>query len=257
VAEAIDYSPSPPTAGQLLRRANVWFKVKCISMVTLAEPAPPLPAGIRELPIVAGHLALDFANTVDDPLGPDRFDHLADYPRLLFWSQRVGLLTDRTAAELRRAADVQPRAAAAAVRRAHSLRAALNDTFGPLADGDMAAAGWDQLRSFVTAAVQNARVTTTATSQASLRWDFTAPDSPLWPVAEASFSLLTGPELTRLKRCVGCPWLFLDRSKNRSRRWCSMEFCGTDEKMRRYVSKRAERRTAGQVLRARSAPAPH
>jgi predicted RNA-binding Zn ribbon-like protein len=216
-------------------------------METLREPAAPLPAGIRELPIVAGHLALDFANTVDDPLGPKRFDHITDYGRLLAWSQRVGLLTDRAAAELHQIAEDQPRAAAAAVRRSHSLRAAVNETFGSLADGDMPAAGWDQLRSFVIAAIQNAGVATTITSRASLRWDFTEPDSPLWPVAEAAYSLLTGRELSRLKRCVGCPWLFLDRSKNQSRRWCSMEFCGTDEKMRRYVSKRAERRTAHHV----------
>src|SRR5919107_4319974 len=105
-------------------------RVKCPLMETLTEPGASLPAGIRELPIVAGHLALDFANTVDDPLGPQRFDHIADYPRLLAWSQRVGLLTDEAAAELRQAADDQPRAAAAAMRRAPALRAAPNETFG-------------------------------------------------------------------------------------------------------------------------------
>jgi predicted RNA-binding Zn ribbon-like protein len=65
---------------------------------------------------------------------------------------------------------------------------------------------------------------------------------PLWPVAEAAYRLLVGQEIQRLKRCAGCPWLFVDRSKNHSRRWCSMEICGTDEKMRRYVTKRADRR---------------
>jgi predicted RNA-binding Zn ribbon-like protein len=43
---------------------------------------------------------------------------------------------------------------------------------------------------------------------------------------------------------VACPWLFLDGSKNGSRRWCTMNICGTDEKIRRYVSRRAERRKA-------------
>jgi predicted RNA-binding Zn ribbon-like protein len=252
VADAIDYSPTPPGAQPSARRPSVLGRVKCPLMETLSEPAAPLPAGIRELPIVAGHLALDFANTVDDPLGPRWFDHIAEYPRLLAWSQRVGLLTDEAAAELRQAADDQPRAAAAALRRAHSLRAALNETFGSLADGDMPAAGWEQLRPFVSAAVQNAGVVTTATSRASLKWDVRGLDYPLWPVAEAAHSLLTGRELSRLKRCVGCPWLFLDRSKNQSRRWCSMEFCGTDEKMRRYVTKRAERRIADHRLSDRA-----
>jgi predicted RNA-binding Zn ribbon-like protein len=212
-------------------------------METVSQRDLVLPDGIRELPIVAGHLALDFANTVDDPEGPLRFDHVADYPRLLAWSERVGVLTDRAAADLRRAASAEPRRAAAAVRRAHSLRAALNETFGALADGEMSAAGWEQLRSFVITALQMAGLTSTPAGVA-LTWDYTELDSPLWPVAEAAYRLLIGPEMHRLKRCVGCPWLFLDRSKNQSRRWCSMEFCGTDEKMRRYVTKRAERRMA-------------
>jgi predicted RNA-binding Zn ribbon-like protein len=50
-------------------------------------------------------------------------------------------------------------------------------------------------------------------------------------------ALLTGPELGRVKQCPGplgdCGWLFLDTSKNRSRRWCSMEGCGSEAKMRR------------------------
>ncbi len=190
---------------------------------------------------MAGHVALDFANTVDDPLGPLRFDHIADYPRLLLWSQRVGLLAEAAASELCRTASDQPRSAAAALRRGHVLREVLNDLFGALADGNESAVGWEQLRSFMITSFQKSTVTITAAG-ASLAWDFTELESPLWPVAEASYRLLISPDLKRLKRCVGCPWLFLDRSKNQSRRWCSMEICGTDEKMRRYVTKRAERR---------------
>ena len=37
-------------------------------------------AGARPLLIVGGNLALDFANTVDDPGGPADFDHLGDAP---------------------------------------------------------------------------------------------------------------------------------------------------------------------------------
>ena len=64
----------------------------------------------------------------------------------------------------------------------------------------------------------------------------------LWPVAHAATVLLTSEGLDRLKLCAGCHWLFLDASRNRSRRWCTMNDCGTHEKMRRYVAKRAARR---------------
>ena len=58
----------------------------------------------------------------------------------------------------------------------------------------------------------------------------------LWPVARAAFDLLSGPEAGRLRECAGadCHWLFLDRSKNGSRRWCAMANCGNLAKARRH-----------------------
>ncbi|MGH2700601.1 MAG: CGNR zinc finger domain-containing protein, partial [Actinomycetota bacterium] len=71
----------------------------------------------------------------------------------------------------------------------------------------------------------------------------------LWPVVQAAIELLTSDALQRVKRCGRCSWLFLDATKNRSRRWCSMEGCGTNEKSQRFV----ERRRAGR-LHAQSPP---
>ena len=216
--------------------------VKWRLMETARATAGPLrPEGVRELPIVAGNLALDFANTVDDPEGPQRFDHLGDYRGLVAWSKRVGSISERSAAELNRAAEKHPLRAAAAVRRARSLRTALNESFGAVADGRVPDSGWDRLRPFVREAIWRAGLAATP-SGLTPRWELSDLQSPLWPVAEAAYQLLTGPDLERLKRCAGCPWLFLDHSRNGSRRWCSMEDCGTHEKIRRYVRKRSERR---------------
>ncbi len=210
-----------------------------------------LPDGIRDLPVVAGDLALDFANTVDDPLGPEHHDHIATYHGLLSWSLRMSLLTEPEADRLLRTA--APRRAAAVVRRAHSLRDAINLAAGAVATTHPAAdrlEGWAELRPFVTAAIERAELrpfVTAAIERAELvdlqpAWRFELLDSPLWPVAHAAYTLLTGPRAGRIKQCAGCPWLFLDQSKNGSRRWCSMEICGTSEKVRRYVSRRAVRR---------------
>ena len=68
-------------------------------------------------------------------------------------------------------------------------------------------------------------------------------DRVLWPVVLAAAELLTSGEPARLKLCGGhdCSWLFLDQSKNRSRRWCSMQDCGNRVKAKRhYASKRVE-----------------
>jgi predicted RNA-binding Zn ribbon-like protein len=205
----------------------------------------------RELPIVGGHVALDFANTIDDPEGPARYDHIGTYLELVGWSARVGLLVPGQAADLLEAAGEVSRVASAALRRAHLLRRILIDTFTKVADGNNTGRGkarlapalaWGDLRPFVTDATANADLASNGTSY-ELAWPLTARlDGMLWPIAAAAAALLTSPQLPRLKKCAGCPWVFLDQSKNLSRRWCAMEDCGTHEKIRRYVTKRAAQR---------------
>ncbi|TWF75850.1 putative RNA-binding Zn ribbon-like protein [Pseudonocardia hierapolitana] len=197
----------------------------------------------RELPIVGGNLALDFANTVDDPLGPTRHDHVATYPDLVRWSLRVDTLDEQRAEQLLRAAEHDPGAAEAALERAHELREVLGDVFGAVADGaDDIAGRWSRLRPFAADAVAAAELDTRS---GAYRWSWSGADDPavvLHPVATAATDLLVSAELGRVKRCARCPWLYVDRSKNRSRRWCDMADCGTAEKMGRYVARRAARR---------------
>lgn len=56
----------------------------------------------------------------------------------------------------------------------------------------------------------------------------------LFPPAWSAAQLLASEERHRLKCCDGCGRLFLDRSRNRSRRWCEMEACGNRAKVRRH-----------------------
>lgn len=210
-------------------------------METSAENRVP----VRDLPIVAGHLALDFANTVDDPLGPTRFDHIADHPALLHWATRVTILTAPAAGRLARVATEHPRKAQYALRRAHQLRHLLNAVFGEVATGSaqIGVREWADLRSSLTAAVTRAELTRSG-DHFHLSWPSHEYDlaSLLDPITFAAVDLLTTPDVVRVKQCAGCPWLFLDHSKNGSRRWCAMNDCGTHEKIRRYVARRATRR---------------
>jgi predicted RNA-binding Zn ribbon-like protein len=70
----------------------------------------------------------------------------------------------------------------------------------------------------------------------ALGWEESdALDVMLWPITRSAVELLTSDELDRVKQCGRCDWLFLDKSRNRSRRWCSMDACGNRIKMaRRY-----------------------
>jgi predicted RNA-binding Zn ribbon-like protein len=78
-------------------------------------------------------------------------------------------------------------------------------------------------------------------------WDWTASldalDQMLWPVVRSAADLLTSDDLDRVRECAddrGCGYLFIDRSRNRSRRWCSMESCGNRAKVVRYLERRSD-----------------
>ncbi len=66
--------------------------------------------------------------------------------------------------------------------------------------------------------------------------------SLLWPVARAATDLLTSCDLARVRECAddSCGWLFMDMSRNGSRRWCDMADCGNRAKARRYRERKKE-----------------
>ena len=168
--------------------------------------------------------------------GAARHDHIATYPDLLRWSVRAGVLSAGGVEQLQ---SVQPRAAAAALSRAHALRETIGATF---ADPATAPGHWAELRPYAIDALAHSELIAAAGGH-EISWPAAAePDGMLWPIAYAATGLLTAPELRRVKRCHGCPWLFVDRSKNGSRRWCAMNDCGTHQKITRYVARRAARR---------------
>lgn len=69
----------------------------------------------------------------------------------------------------------------------------------------------------------------------------TAKDAVLVRQAE---DFLVHEDLSRLKRCEGdgCVVLFVDESKNKSRRWCSMEHCGMLLKSKKYYDAHRRRK---------------
>jgi predicted RNA-binding Zn ribbon-like protein len=78
------------------------------------------------------------------------------------------------------------------------------------------------------------------TSSPGLTWQYKVVAreirSPVWLLAQAANDLLTSPQAIHIRKCVNstCHWLFLDTSKNHSRRWCDMKICGNRNKARRF-----------------------
>jgi predicted RNA-binding Zn ribbon-like protein len=199
------------------------------------------PVEHRPLLIVGGNPALDLANTVDAPGLPTEFDHLQHPATMLAWAELAG---GRQRDELARYAERAPDRAATELRRLHRLRRAVQEVFGAIADKtDIPEPGWAALRRAAGEAVTVARLDRRG-DHGHPTWELDSLDALGRPLAYAAWHLLTSGPLNRVKRCPACPWIYLDQTKNGSRRWCTMDDCGKAVKMRRYVAKRAASRAA-------------
>ncbi len=192
-------------------------------------------------------LCLDYVNTIGRPLGPHPKEHLRNYPDLVRWGHHVGILADTEAKHLSLEGARRPNEAAAAFGRALTLREALTRIFRAVAyEATPQEADLQRLQAEYLVSLGRARLTALGEGYG---WTWAATDDvlsrPLWAVAHSAVDVLTVDDLARVKECPGaddCGWLFYDTSKNGSRRWCSMESCGSRVKMRQqYARRRATR----------------
>ena len=199
------------------------------------------------LKLLGGQLSLNFANTADWHASDQPVEFLTSYSDLVAWSQHVGILTAHQAQRLLKKAARRPENATAVLERAVALREAIYRIFSAISHGrPPAAADLAIFNAELSGALAQSRIVSTAEG---FDWDWAGAEDTLdwmlWPVVHDAAGLLTSEELDRVGQCDDdrCGWLFLDTSRNRSRRWCSMEDCGNRAKARRYYErKRADRR---------------
>ncbi|HET8635086.1 MAG TPA: CGNR zinc finger domain-containing protein [Gemmatimonadales bacterium] len=206
----------------------------------------PPEAGARNIAtmeLVGGRPVVDFVNTLSDRALPAPLERLASYDELVLWCVREELIDRSEQARLRRLAVEHPRKAAAALMAARQLRELLFLLFDAGANGRVPPpAARAELNDWLLEAARHRRL---EPSNGGLRWLWYRGDDDLdwmlWPLAWSAAELLGSDELGRLKECAqeDCRWLFLDLSKNRSRRWCTMEQCGNRAKAKRHYERRA------------------
>jgi predicted RNA-binding Zn ribbon-like protein len=202
--------------------------------------------------LLGDRLCLDFANSIEDPGTDHAHDFLRSYPDLVAWGQHAGILTAPRSEALLQAASSKPDDAAATLDRALDLREAIDRLFHSIARGKSpGSSDLEMVQQSYRDALSHAALVGDKDHFAWTWTDSTSElDAILWPVARSAVELLTQGELRRVKECPGpegCSWLFYDQSKNASRRWCSMEGCGTVVKMRRYHARRRSVRSAAET----------
>ncbi len=199
--------------------------------------------GVKErFELIGGHPVLDFVNTLDwrfRDTGPEELLH--NYADVVRFIEQSGMIGAGDARRLLRGAPENK--AEKIVAAVHELREALAKILYARMEGNNPPAS----------AVREVEVSfNEARAQQRLHWEgarleWTLPESPslplpLWLLALSAGDFITSDQMLLLRECGNdeCRWLFLDTSKNHTRRWCDMKICGNRMKARRF---KAQHRT--------------
>jgi predicted RNA-binding Zn ribbon-like protein len=193
-------------------------------------------SGPERFKLYAGHPALELVNTLDMRFSGQTVDLIPTYRDLLRLATQLELLTTEQARKLGRSVgeNEAERVLASTVELREALAAVL---YGRIEGGKIPAAQIQVLeQQFRTAALHRRLLA----DDAHLEWSWSGVERqaeiPLWMLAQAASDLLVSSDAELVKDCgdPACRWLFLDVSKNHTRRWCDMKTCGNRMKARRH-----------------------
>jgi predicted RNA-binding Zn ribbon-like protein len=202
--------------------------------------------GERRFKLRGGVVCLDFVNTVGSRLTDRPREYLRSYEDLLGWARQAGLLAPEETEGLFRQAALDSEGARETLSRALDLREAIDRVISRAIAGEAQdESDLSALNRELSNALSHLHVMP-ADGAYGWVWDRSEDnggvvlDRPLWPVAQSAAELLTSPKLGRVKVCAGdgCGWMFLDESRNNSRRWCDSRDCGNRERVRRHLARK-------------------
>jgi predicted RNA-binding Zn ribbon-like protein len=196
--------------------------------------------------LIAGNIALDFINTLDDRPSAQPKELLTNDDDLATFGLDTGILTPAQRDYfLKDTRKPQHEEAQQAMRRAINLREALHAIFSAVTNQQTAPQeAMDTLNANLHDAALHSRLIQLVQPDAAfeLRFDdmTSSYEALLRPIARAAADLLASPEVALVRTCSSptCQWFFLDTSKNHHRRWCSMQLCGNRAKAQRFYAKK-------------------
>jgi predicted RNA-binding Zn ribbon-like protein len=197
---------------------------------------------VGNMSLLGGRSCLDFVNTLDWRGTEHPNEYLNTFQDLIIWSQHVGTISDQEAEQLSQKAQTLSLEGTRVLQDSVILREAIYRIFSSIAQGKSAPnkdlAVFNQ---YLSRTMRRAQI---IQKKSGFVWDTNKDQEKLdWilnPVIRSATDLLVSDELKRVKRCgdPACGWLFLDISRNCSRRWCDMSDCGNRAKASRFYKKR-------------------
>jgi predicted RNA-binding Zn ribbon-like protein len=191
---------------------------------------------------IGGDVSTDFTNTKSGRTEGSGHEHVQTYADIVEFTRLAGVLKAGEARRLIAEAQRRPERAAQIHRRAVALREAAFRAFERVIQGRDPSHEDLQLISAEAAEALGHRQMVKTSDE--FVWAWPASDDlsrPLWPIARSVSDVLTSAEdRSRLRECSddACAWLFIDRTKNQSRRWCDVNTCGSRNRVREFRERR-------------------
>ena len=194
------------------------------------------------LKLLGGRLCLDFVNTIEWWGKHGSKEYLKTYHDLMVWGRHTRILNYHEAKLLSQKAYECRSKADRVLKRGLKLRENLYNIFSAISAGNSPAAQTLMLfNKRLAETMQSAKI---LKDQKGFHWDASGDKTKLdWilnPIVYSAAELLVSDELKNVKACFNpfCGWLFLDGSRNHSRRWCDMKDCGNRAKALRFYNKK-------------------
>jgi predicted RNA-binding Zn ribbon-like protein len=189
--------------------------------------------------LAGGHPALDLVNSLDNRFradGPNEM--LTGFDQLVRFLRETGLVSADQAQRLQKKPD--PAAAAQALQAVRELREASAAVLYAVArDESPPRPELKTLENYFLEADRQRHLSWDGKPRWQWNDDESNPALTVWILTQSVQELLFSEQLAYLRTCDmdTCRWLFLDTSKNHSRRWCNMKVCGNRAKARRFQAR--------------------
>lgn len=187
-------------------------------------------------------LCIDFVNTLGWRGRELPAEGLTNYSDLITWSRQAGIIPPQDANKLLKKADRHPADGKKVLFGAVGLRETIYRIFAAIIASQKPAK--EDLATFNSYLAKTMVFSQIINTESGFQWDSSGDKSKMdWvlnPVIRSAADLLVSDELKKLKSCSDpmCRWLFLDISRNQSRRWCDMKDCGNRAKAKRFYQKK-------------------
>ena len=198
---------------------------------------------IKNLKLDGGWLCQNFINTVHDRTVPDPYEYLGSYLELIEWVQKTKALPEPDIDDLKHISEKDEQAAKTTLAEIITTREMLHKIFKAIAHGNTPESSLNKnFNTVLSKSLSKTNLVFSDPYTVERQWNKNPEmDKPLYPVMQSAYDLLISDKLDRVKECSACGWLFLDKSKNNSRRWCDMQTCGSAVKAKKYYRKKKQR----------------